>query len=277
MVARTLGCLLIAFSTVVGAQQPPPAPLHKDQIAAMVRDGLADDSGAKLVKARGIDFTPDPDFAASLRKAGATEAFIEAVQEAAHPGAAPAASQALTRVQVTALIEAGIASSRVAMLVNERGIDFEPTDDYLHQLRAEGAGPDVVDALKAAERTKPAASTSVPVPQANTSKSTPPPVATPPVPRIRMGGAVEASRLIYEEAPQYPPLAKMARIQGIVRLEVVIGKDGTVQEVKVLSGHPLLIESALLAVSKWRYRPTLVNGEPVEVVSEVAVNFQLTR
>jgi len=105
----------------------------------------------------------------------------------------------------------------------------------------------------------------------------PPPPPPPPkaVQRIRVGGQVEAAKLIFKPTPEYPPLAKMARIQGTVRLEAVIAKDGTIQDLKVLSGHPLLVKSALDAVKQWRYQPTLLNGEPVEVVTEIDVNFTL--
>ncbi len=102
----------------------------------------------------------------------------------------------------------------------------------------------------------------------------PPPKAAAPK-RIRVGGQVEAAKLIFQPKPEYPPLAKMARIQGTVRLEAVISKDGTIQDLKVVSGHPLLVKAALEAVQRWRYQPTLLNGEPVEVVTEIDVNFTL--
>jgi protein TonB len=103
----------------------------------------------------------------------------------------------------------------------------------------------------------------------------PPPKAAAPK-RIRVGGQVESAKLIFQPRPEYPPLAKMARIQGTVRLEAVISKDGTIQDLKVVSGHPLLVKAALEAVQRWRYQPTLLNGEPVEVVTEIDVNFTLT-
>jgi len=102
----------------------------------------------------------------------------------------------------------------------------------------------------------------------------PPPKAAAPK-RIRVGGSVEQARLIFQPKPEYPPLAKMARIQGTVKLEAIISKDGTIQDLKVLSGHPLLVKSALDAVQRWRYQPTLLNGDPVEVVTEIDVNFSL--
>ena len=107
----------------------------------------------------------------------------------------------------------------------------------------------------------------------------PPPVkkAPPPTPkRIRVGGAVQKARMLKQTRPQYPPLARQARIQGTVKLTAVIAKDGTVQELKVVSGHPLLIPAALQAVKQWRYKPTLLNGTAVEVVTQIDVNFTLS-
>jgi len=104
----------------------------------------------------------------------------------------------------------------------------------------------------------------------------PPPPPTPQAPkRIRVGGQVESARLIFQPKPEYPPLAKMARIQGTVRLDATISKDGTIQDLKVISGHPLLVKSALDAVQRWRYQPTLLNGDSVEVATEIDVNFTL--
>lgn len=103
----------------------------------------------------------------------------------------------------------------------------------------------------------------------------PPPKAAAPK-RIRVGGQVEAAKAIFKPTPEYPPLAKMARIQGVVRLEAVISREGTIQDLKVLNGHPLLVKSAMEAVQKWRYQPTLLNGEPVEVVTEIDVNYTLS-
>jgi len=93
--------------------------------------------------------------------------------------------------------------------------------------------------------------------------------------RIRVGGMIEQAKLIFQPSPEYPQLAKMARIQGTVRLEAVIAKDGTIEELKLVSGHPLLVKAAMDAVWHWRYQPTQMNGEAVEVITEVDVNFTL--
>lgn len=108
----------------------------------------------------------------------------------------------------------------------------------------------------------------------------PPPVkvekpATPQ--RIRVGGQVQAAKLVRQPRPVYPPLAKQARISGHVILNAIIGKDGTIQNLTLASGHPLLVPSAMEAVKQWVYQPTLLNGEPVEVVTQIDVNFTLSQ
>ena len=82
--------------------------------------------------------------------------------------------------------------------------------------------------------------------------------------------------MIRQPKPEYPALAKQARISGVVHLAVIIAKEGTVMDIKVISGHPLLIPAALQAVQQWVYQPTLLNGEPVEVSTQIDVNFTLS-
>ena len=102
--------------------------------------------------------------------------------------------------------------------------------------------------------------------------------AQPAVPgQIRVGGNVQQANLIQQPRPVYPPDAKQARIQGTVRMQVVIAKDGTVKSLEVESGHPLLVESAMDAVKRWVYKPTLLNGQPVEVLTTVDVNYTLNQ
>ncbi len=101
-----------------------------------------------------------------------------------------------------------------------------------------------------------------------------PKVATPQ--RIRVSAGVTAGNLIQEVKPQYPPLAKAARISGTVVLQAVISKDGRIENLRVLSGHPMLIQSAMDAVRQWRYKPYYLNGEPVEVDTQINVVFTLS-
>lgn len=97
---------------------------------------------------------------------------------------------------------------------------------------------------------------------------------TPPQ-KLRVSSGVAAGMLMYQMRPQYPRLAVQARIQGTVVLQAVIGKDGTVQDLRLISGHPLLAPAAIEAVKQWRYRPYLLNNEPVEVDTQINVNFTL--
>lgn len=93
--------------------------------------------------------------------------------------------------------------------------------------------------------------------------------------RVRVSEGVSQGLLINKVDPVYPPLAKQARIQGSVILQVVISKSGDVENVQLFSGHPLLAPAAIDAVKQWRYKPYLLNGEPVEVETRVRVNFTL--
>ena len=94
---------------------------------------------------------------------------------------------------------------------------------------------------------------------------------------IRVGGNAQANKIVNKPVPVYPPLAKEARIQGTVRLTVHIGADGTVKDLQLVSGHPLLVAAAVDAVKQWVYQPTLLNGNPVDVLTEVDVNFTLSQ
>jgi TonB family protein len=105
-------------------------------------------------------------------------------------------------------------------------------------------------------------------------QSVPPSAASVPE-RIRVGSNVQKAKLLQHSEPVYPPLALQARISGVVHLNAVIGKDGTVRKLTVASGHPLLVPAAMEAVKQWVYAPSLLNGQPVEVVTQVEVNFNL--
>jgi protein TonB len=104
----------------------------------------------------------------------------------------------------------------------------------------------------------------------------PPPKAAGPK-RVTVGGNVQAARLVNRVQPLYPPLARQTRISGTVKLHAIIGKNGAVEQLQVVSGHPLLVQSALDAVKQWRYQPTLLNGDPVEVDTEIDVIFSLAQ
>jgi protein TonB len=108
----------------------------------------------------------------------------------------------------------------------------------------------------------------------STANAAIPKVATPQ--RVRVSSGVSTGLLIKKVTPNYPQLAKQARIQGSVVLQAEISKEGTIQNLQLISGHPMLAPAAIEAVKQWRYKPYLLNGEPVAVETQVVVNFSLS-
>jgi protein TonB len=104
--------------------------------------------------------------------------------------------------------------------------------------------------------------------------STPKPRPKPAI--VRSSTGVQQALLIHQVKPLYPPLARAARISGVVRLAAVISRDGSIQNLQLLSGPPLLVKGAIEAVQQWRYKPTLLSGEAVEVMTEIEVTFTLS-
>ncbi len=100
-----------------------------------------------------------------------------------------------------------------------------------------------------------------------------PKVATPQ--RVRVSSGVSEGMLVHKVQPTYPPLARQARIQGSVVLQAVISKNGTIENLKMVQGHPMLAPAAIDAVKQWKYKPYFLNGEPVEVETMITVNFTL--
>lgn len=107
------------------------------------------------------------------------------------------------------------------------------------------------------------------------SAGAPPPPPPKAPSRIKLGGQVQAAKIVAQPQPLYPALARQARIQGNVVLHAIIDKDGRVGQLEVVSGHPLLVQAALDAVKQWRYQPTQLNGDPVEVDTTITVSFVL--
>lgn len=102
----------------------------------------------------------------------------------------------------------------------------------------------------------------------------PPPRPTPSVRQFRTSHMLEGN-LVRRVDPTYPAIARTARVQGQVILSAVIGKDGSIQNLRVISGHPLLVGAAVEAVRQWRYRPYILNDDAIEVETQITVNFHL--
>jgi protein TonB len=95
--------------------------------------------------------------------------------------------------------------------------------------------------------------------------------------RIRISQGVTQGRLLVKVEPTYPPIARSARIQGQVVLSAVISKTGEIEDLTLVSGHPMLVPAAIEAVKQWHYRPYLLNGGPVEVETTITVSFLLSQ
>jgi TonB family protein len=168
------------------------------------------------------------------------------------------------------------------LLIRERADLRDTPEEYQRDI---SQANDWVDKAMQVKRSKAAQKT-----EANAMFTAPPPPPPPPPPpgqasslptpnvtRIRVGGAVQAAALVNKATPVYPELAKQAGISGPVTLSVVISREGAVQEIRVVSGPSLLAQAAIDAVRQWTYRPTLLNGEPVEVETTVNVNFTIAQ
>ena len=105
----------------------------------------------------------------------------------------------------------------------------------------------------------------------------PPKQSNPSAAPIRVSIGVQMAKLVHQVIPVYPPMAKAMRISGVVHLVGVIGKEGRVEHLQLMSGHPILAKAAMDAVQQWIYRPTLLSGEPVEVTAPIDVFFTLTQ
>ena len=138
----------MAFALPAWAEQKP---FTRDQVQGLVRDGLGDESGAKLIEQRGIDFVAEEDFLQILKVAGASEPFLKALRAAKHPGPAP-----FTQEKVQGLVHDGLGDESGAKLIEERGIDFTPGEDFLQSLKVAGAGEPFLQALRAARHPGPA-------------------------------------------------------------------------------------------------------------------------
>lgn len=153
LIAVIIAILALSLAIPVAAQQKP---FTQEQVQGLVRDGMGDEMGARAIAQRGLDFTPTEDFLESLKAAGASEAFLNALRAAKPPaGEGNEAEKPLTQVQIHSLLSGDVPSHRVAILVKERGIDFDPNLLAITEIRLAGGDDELIDALKSATVKKP--------------------------------------------------------------------------------------------------------------------------
>ena len=164
------------------------------------------------------------------------------------------------------LAQPGFDPNAPLMEINNEILELsaEPVNDSVFQLPDGYQAAPVEDLMKSviAPGASPSAPAQGPAPSTRVSQ------------RIRVGANVQAANLIHKVEPVYPHLAEQSGIEGTIRFSAIIDKEGHVSNVQLLSGHPLLVEAAREAVIQWVYKPTLLNGQPVEVVTQVDVSFK---
>ena len=192
------------------------------------------------------------------------------------PGPLPNPARQELKQQYSSMIEHGISSLEKALQIDPQYSDAMAYMNLLIRERADLAeSPEQYrsETALADQWVQKALDTKKAQAAAQVEAPPPPPVTTPQ--RIRVGANVQQANLIRNVDPVYPPLAVQARIQGTVRFTAIIGRDGRVQNLQLISGHPILVVAAREAAAQWEYRPTLLNGSPVEVVTTLEVNFKL--
>jgi TonB family protein len=200
------------------------------------------------------------------------------------PGPLPEPARGALKAQYSSTIEEGIASLNRALAIDP---DYADAMAYLNLLirergdlrntRDEWAADKAVadEWVQKNLAVKRAQAQRIPVEAAPPPPPPPPPGSAVPE-RVRVSGSDQENVILKRVDPVYPPLARQARISGQVRFVVTIGKDGAVLNIQLVSGHPLLVAAARDAVSQYVYKPQVVNGVPVEVITQVDVNFSLS-
>lgn len=152
---RFISVLMLIFVLVLAAPAvAQQKPFTQAQVQGLVQDGIGDQTGASLIAQRGIDFVPTEDFLQSLKAAGANAAFLQALRTAKRPQpTGGGASKPLTQIQVLSLVAGEVPNERVAILVQQRGIDFDPSDEFFQELRRAGGNDELIGAIKNAKVT----------------------------------------------------------------------------------------------------------------------------
>jgi serine/threonine-protein kinase len=286
---------LASLVTKILHQDPPPF----ETLNPLLRPEMRDVLGRAMAKDPAQRFASCVEFIEGLKAAQKSPAPVELPPpppKPRRPGWFPLVAGATVLLAVAALVG-------FLLLKNYQGVQVEIAywdsikasrdaarlEQYLKEYpqgRFAGLARAEVEALKKQPTVGQAVSpaTEAPAPPkpaepAAKKRSAPPAPASSPKPvalqRIRVDGNVQQAKLVNQPKPVYPPLARQARIQGTVRFNAIIGRDGAIQDLQFVSGHPRLARSALEAVRQWKYRPTLLKGEPVEVVTQIEVNFTL--
>lgn len=273
MISRLL--LLALLLIPVLPAQTAPKPIDRNGFFEAVKlGGLKPEELVAILNEFGVDFRLTAEDEQELAKLGADKRLIEAVRKnyrGPEPQAPPPPpvelpdGPPLTKSQVVLVLQAGVDPAVVVELLRKRGAAFLADREAAAEILAAGGNGQVVGTAVVNLRESATPATTL-KPRGGLTPA-------PPGEPLRVPGPEQARKLIRRTQPEYPAMAARMKVQGKVLLEVRIGAGGDVKDVKVLNGHAMLAASAASAVRGWLYEPTLVNGVPVEVLTEVEVTF----
>lgn len=284
MIHRCLFLALLFFAGSFIELKAAVRPISKEALtAALGRGGLPAAELVSTIRTTGVSFALTPADEQSLQNLGAGPEVLDAVRSSRVSGGGRNAAKPLAPVElVLKLFHATPVAAAAALKTRGAGFDLTPA---LEAQILEAGGDKSLLALAVLRRlaVEPVAAQPVPAAESKPAASTP---AGPPAqlasdagaPRaIRVDPASQAKKLLRKPLPEYPQMAYRARMDGQVEVEVLIGRDGRVRRARVLRGHEIFRDAAVQAAEQYVYKPTLLDDTAVEVISEIAVAFDLSK
>lgn len=287
---RKSTCSFVILLLVSGAIAAPAAtrPITKEALAEALKiGGLSSAELSDTIRATGVAFALSPSDEQELKAAGADAALLGAIRQSRVPAKVRGAGRPLVPVELLLKLYHGTPVTAAAA-VKAHGVGFVLTPAIEAQLLEAGADKSLLGLVTlrrlAFEPPAPVAETSaesVPTPAPG---AVPRPVAvdaaTPAAPGfrgVRIDPAVQANKLVKRPDPEYPQLAHRARMSGQVLLEVLVGRDGRVRRVRSLRGDAVFIDAAIDAVKGYVYKPTYLDDQAIDIVTEVTIDFDLAK
>ncbi len=253
-------------------------PIAKPALWKLLQDGsLPAEDLIQMIEERGLAFELTADDVQQLGGMKVDAGVMEALKRSARGPADLPDGPPLTENQVLLLLEAQVPSRTVSRLVEKRKAAFPITAELGQKLTAAGARPGLIGTITL----NPAPNTPPPPPPSSAVEEPPAAAAEPAAPAPAAAGPIKvpaeemARRLRSASRPVYPSLARSARVEGTVTLEIIVGADGVVKAARAIKGPTVLRQPALDAVQSFRYEPYLSNGTPVEVQSETLIGFSM--
>jgi TonB family protein len=253
-------------------------PISKDALSgALKRGGLTNAELAEAIRSTGAGFALSPADESALQALGADGPLLAAVKASRVASNVKSGGRPLTAVELLLKLYHGN-PTKAGAAVQARGVAFDLTPPLEAQLIEAGAGKALL-ALAALRRLEfEAAAPGAAAPAEAPPESAPPAVPAPAGPRaVRIDAAVQSRKLLKKPEAEYPQLALRARMNGTAVVEALIGRDGRVRRVRHLRGDATFAEAAMDAVRNYLYRPTLLDEQPIDVVAEVTVEFDVAK